>query len=517
MIDLLSGNMFCTRFNWVRIGLCISVLFVAAMVSLCFANEQMDTATSEEDSLFSQGENEFNNSNYHSAADIFTLAKEKYAEAGDHTGFIKARDMIFLSTGAGVTFPYNRTEIEAEMALAFPNETAEQRKKWLDAPMTATLQSEGETWYFSDTIHNVKNHFPSLLREENAQTQHTPLYDELMPIITESWKNETGIYGPLVSYKGSTVLEIPREELPENGTLKVWMPVPIESGSQTNVSIISVEPSRYLNASTGTDADIGLVYLEIPLEEITDPYLNITAQYRFDQHEQRFSIDPAKVLPYNTSSPEYQKYTKSSQNIALIPEIKTKAISIIGNDTNPYLQAQKIYWDIITTHPYSHAPHFWLDVSHTPESQYIFETGIGDCGTQSMYFTALCRSLGIPARATGGYQMIEGSAGTHIWAEYYLGGYGWIPVDVTAAEGGDASYNATSEDLQKYKSYYFGNLDPYRFVIQKSLDLPVFPDPGNAVIPPNGWVQVPKIACDTCSDNPMELSFNYSKIIVNKE
>jgi len=31
-------------------------------------------------------------------------------------------------------------------------------------------------------------------------------------------------------------------------------------------------------------------------------------------------------------------------------------------------------------------------------------------------------------------QMIEGSAGAHIRAEFYLEGYGWIPVDVPAAE-----------------------------------------------------------------------------------
>gem|GEM_PF-4352940 len=49
------------------------------------------------------------------------------------------------------------------------------------------------------------------------------------------------------------------------------------------------------------------------------------------------------------------------------------------------------------------------------EPYYAFETGIGDCGAQSMYFVALCRSLGIPARSTGGYQMIEGLAEAHVW------------------------------------------------------------------------------------------------------
>ena len=90
-------------------------------------------------------------------------------------------------------------------------------------------------------------------------------------------------------------------------------------------------------------------------------------------------------------------------------------------------------------------------------------------------------------------------------------------MDVTAAEGGDTSYNATPDDLHRYKAYYFGSLDPYRFIIQKSMNLPVVPDACDAAIPPFGWVQQPKIVCDTCPDNPMALSFAYSKVTNAKE
>ncbi|MDD4484573.1 MAG: transglutaminase-like domain-containing protein [Methanoregula sp.] len=497
--------------------LTLLVLCAGAILAVGCTTAPAETPKAQGDALFSQGQTAFNSSNYQTATNLFTLAKENYSAAGDHAAYIRARDMAFLSSGAGNNFPYNRSEIEAGMALAFPNVSAAQRDAWLDAPMTATLKSEGQEWYFSETLFNIKNHNPSLLQEENSRAQYTPGYDELMPLITASWKNGTGTYGVPVAYTGSTELDIPRDALPANGTFKVWMPVPIEYGPQTNVTIISVSPARYVKSSTGTGADIGLVYLEIPLEEITDPFLNISARYRFVQHEQRFTIDPAKVLPYNTSSPEYQNYTVSSKNVVLTPEIKAKALSIVGNETNPYLRAEKIYWYIVTTLPYSHAPHLWLDASGTPESQYVLTTGIGDCASQSLYFAALCRSLGIPARATGGYQTIAGPAGTHIWSEFYLEGYGWIPTDVTVAEGGDTSYNATPEDLQRYKSYFFGNLDPYRFIIQKNLDLALVPDPGDAVVPPFGWVQIPKIACDSCPENPMVFSFAGSKITVTKE
>ncbi len=96
----------------------------------------------------------------------------------------------------------------------------------------------------------------------------------------------------------------PATRLPANGTLRLWFPLPIESGSQTNVTILSVEPA-VRQIQTGTGADLGLAYLEIPLSEVNGSFLNVTATFRFVQHDQRFVIDPAKVQPYNTTSPEY--------------------------------------------------------------------------------------------------------------------------------------------------------------------------------------------------------------------
>jgi len=475
----------------------VAVSFLAAGCTMQANNSSQESAA---DAARAQADRAFADADYHAASGLYALAQENYTATGDTADALLARNRGFESVRMTLEFPYNRSAIEAEMVRAFPNASAAQRAAWLDANMTATLKSDGEVWYFYDTVNNVRYHNPSLIQADYARANHTPLYDEMVPLIAAPWKNGTGPYGEPVTYTGVTELDIPRGELPANGTLKIWMPVPITSGTQTNVTILSVEPARYVKSSTGTGADIGLVYLGIPLEEITDPFLNVTARFSFVQHEQRVAIDPAKVLPYNTTSPEYLKYTASGKNIVITPAMKAKAQEIVGNETNPYLQAQKIYWHIVDTHPYSHAPHLLLSTSGTPESAYVLDTGIGDCGSQSMYFAALCRSLGIPARAIGGYQMIRGSASTHFWAEYYLEGYGWVPVDVTVAEGGTWSYNATPADLHRYQGYFFGSLDPYRYIIQNDVDIPLTPDPGNAVLF-KMVVQTPISVCDTCPDD----------------
>ncbi|MDD1724454.1 MAG: transglutaminase-like domain-containing protein [Methanospirillum sp.] len=480
----------------------IAILLLTVIITPgCTSEPAVTTTVPPGDNLLAGGENEFQNDNLHAATRLFTFAQANYTAAGDTEAALKARDRVTTSRMLTLEFPYNRSTVEEEVAKAFPDASPEEIARWLDANMTATINSDGEILYFSDTVSNIRYHNLVLMQKKTAAGNHTPLYDEITPLTLDPQKTGSDPYGEPVSWKGVGEFSLSRDVLPDNGTLKLWISLPIETGSQTNVTIDSVEPAKYVKSSTGTTADLGLVYLEIPLEEVNDPSVNVTARFRFLQHEQRFEIDPAKVEPYNTSDPMYLKYTTSSKNIVITPEMKKKAQEIIGNETNPYLQAKKIFWYIVDTLPYSKAPHTWLDASNTPESVYVLETGIGDCGSQSMYFAALCRSIGIPARATGGYQMIMGNAGTHFWAEYYLEGYGWIPVDVTAAEGADWSYNATPEERHRYKEYFFGSLDPYRYIIQKDMDIPFVPET-NDTTSSEIFLQEPKGVCDTCTVSP---------------
>ena len=149
---------------------------------------------------------------------------------------------------------------------------------------------------------------------------------------------------------------------------------------------------------------------------------------------------------------------------------------------------------------------------------YVPETGIGDCGAQGQYFAALCWSIGIPARVPAGYQMIPGPAGTHVWAEYYMEGYGWIPADVTVAEGADWSYNATAQGWQQYLDIFSRNLDPCRYIMQKDVDVPLSPDPGpGEIVITRNTIQIPLAACDTCTENPsMMIPRDYWTITVTR-
>jgi hypothetical protein len=66
----------------------------------------------------------------------------------------------------------------------------------------------------------------------------------------------------------------------------------------------------------------------------------------------------------------------------------------------------------------------------------LLERKHAECLGYSILFTALCRSAGVPARQIWGlYMNPDGkSFASHSWAEVYIGGVGWLPVDPQAPE-----------------------------------------------------------------------------------
>lgn len=296
--------------------LCVTAILAAGCTT---------TLASKGDTLFSQAEKEFQNNNLYAADQLFKLAQENYTAAGTTAAALKARDRAMTARMMTREFASNRSVMDQKIAAVLPDASATERADWLDGTMTVTLRSDGEVWYHDDTVSNIFWHTMTLMRKQTAATNHTPFYDELAPLAFATQKSGAYPYGEPAAWEGVEELSVPRDKLPANGTLKLWIPLPVESGPQTNVTIVAVEPTRYVKSSTGTGADLGLAYLEIPLEEIKDSFLNVTARFRFVQHGEHFSIDPAKVKPYNTSAPDYRKYTAPGINIVVTPEMKKKA------------------------------------------------------------------------------------------------------------------------------------------------------------------------------------------------
>ena len=500
----------------ISISIVTALVLIAVILAAGCTSGPATAPASKGDALSAQAEKEFTNNNLHAADRLFTLAQENYTAEGNAAAALKARDRATIARMMVLEYSYNRSEIGEIINAKFPDVPTVRRASWLPCDKSQCIGSDGEVWYMQRTVMNILYHNADLMQKSTGAKGETPFYDQLVPYALAPAVPASGTYVNPITWEGTETLSIPSERLPKTGTFRIWVPLPIETGSQKDVTIISVEPAQYVKSQTGTNGDIGLAYFEIPLQGVTGSYLNVSAKFRFTQHEQRFTIDPEKVGSYNTSDPEYRKYTGSQISITLTPELKQKAREVVGNETNPYRKAQKIYWHVISL-PYSSIsyPRLLANGTQKPASDYVVTTGFGDCGAQSAYFAALCRASGIPARAIGGRQMVPGYGGSHFWSEYYLPGYGWIPNDVTVAEGAEWSHNATDADRLRYKTYYSENLDPYRYIIQKDLDIPLVPDPGDTTML-DPTLQEAKAMCDTCPVDPKFWLPEYWKVTVKK-
>jgi len=71
-------------------------------------------------------------------------------------------------------------------------------------------------------------------------------------------------------------------------------------------------------------------------------------------------------------------------------------------------------------------------------SIYACDIGVGNCTDYHSYFISLSRTMDIPARFHMGFSIPESNEGEvggyHCWADYYVEGEGWYPVDISEAD-----------------------------------------------------------------------------------
>jgi len=458
------------------------------------------------DSLFALAESAESDGMYLSADTLYLEAYYEYLNNSNQYMADICRNSSYRMRRITLEFSLSREEADSIFALRCPWLSDSERDWYFNAGKVDCMEFEGSVHYFEDCISNVLFRNFELMHEYGERHNSGDVfYDALKDIIfrpvgsgysQHAWKPQINPVTFLV--EGSMTLS--RSELPESGTLYLWIPVPIQSGDQTNPIILSISPSEYTIYPPTTDCSLGTAYMEIPLDSIRDD-LVVSLQSIHTHFERSTIVDPDMVLEYDMDDPVYQLYTKSNPNITVSPEIEALAQSIVGQEDNPYIQTEMLYHYVVDNVPYSHVPHLSISARGISESQYCHEHGYGDCGMQSMYFCALCRSLGIPARACGGLQLVPGVEGDHFWAEFMIPGYGWIPADVTVAESADWSWCLTDDQKQVFKDYFFGNLDPYRMVIQQDVSVPLSPEPLEPVAFPTA-IQFPAAVCTESIQDP---------------
>ena len=254
------------------------------------------------------------------------------------------------------------------------------------------------------------------------------------------------------SYILSYGVDLQIDQAASPNALYIWMPQPVESASQRNVKLLSRNIDPFVDNYRGTSL---FQFIDLPAKTSR----GITISYVAEVYAVETSIRTQTPVKLNRPSPVVTIYTLSS---ALIPSgdsgIKAKAAEIVGREQYPYGKAQKIYNWLISSGGIQGTPLQGGALEALEEKQ-------ADNYRAAMLFCALARASGIPALPVTGVLINRQRVATrHYWAEFWVDGFGWIPLDPVLGAGASPPDFNLRED---HAAYYFGNLDNQRITFTR--------------------------------------------------
>jgi len=249
-------------------------------------------------------------------------------------------------------------------------------------------------------------------------------------------------------------------------TLYLWIPKPISSPSQRNVNLISRSAEPFVENHRG----VSLFKLD-NLGSGANQSINLTFQVEV------YAVESA-VRPLGIRQERNPLTALHTQNTALIPssnqQIRNTVNTITGREQNPYIKARLIYDWILANMQITNVPMTDADIPFYLESRQT------DAFGAALLYTTMARAAGIPCIPVAGVLIDRnGSTIRHYWAEFWIDGFGWLPVDpamgagiIPAAAGVGAMQGAlhVPEDVitgRDLANYYFGNMDNQRIAFSR--------------------------------------------------
>lgn len=284
----------------------------------------------------------------------------------------------------------------------------------------------------------------------------------------------------------------------------VWFSRIKEWPNQKNVKMnFSIEPTK-----SNKDKENENVIDFFDFSSKMNKKFQLKIDFNFEGYETILEVNPNLTKPYNKKSKFYRQYTKSEKYLEQTIEIKKLAKDIVGKEKDFFKQAWKLFNWIIENISYKYPPEI-RGVMPTLKNK------CGDCGEFNHVFITFCRSLGIPARSVlGMWASPKIKQGYHAWAEFYLEGVGWIPVDSSVAEG---LKNKEDKEFVKFMkkiknpmnhNFYFGNLDNNRIIFSKGENI-------SLINCPKELSQLPMM--EDCKSSFMQPTSVYPHISGNKK
>ena len=261
---------------------------------------------------------------------------------------------------------------------------------------------------------------------------------------------------------------------------QLWIPYPITDKNQSITNIRITGDFASCGVYTDRMYQTHILYARWDADAKTRKLI-----FLFDVARQE---DNRKDFPNKESAWDPMDYTLYLAPTQLGPvdgDIKTLADTITKGKKTVLEKARAIYdWTCENTH---RNPDI-LGCGAGDVCKFLKDPG-GKCVDISSLFVALSRAAGVPSRDVFGIRLGKTpqddiTQKQHCWAEFYLPGYGWVPVDPADVRKMMLEQRLEISDpkIVEKRDYFFGSLDPYRMKLSDGRDLKLNPPQnGNAV------------------------------------
>ena len=250
------------------------------------------------------------------------------------------------------------------------------------------------------------------------------------------------------------------ESLPEEADqIQIWVPLAkTDRHQQVRTREIQTAYPYQILVDPEYDNDILYLSLERPVPE----QLNISIRYEAEVREVSHPIRGTRFTsPVQTEGVERDLYLSSRSFMVVNGRIQKLAASVTAGKETPLEKARAIYDYVIGHMTYEKETPGWGD----GDTLRACDLATGNCTDFHSLFISLARASDIPARFRIGLPVpsdrTEGKiAGYHCWAEFFVDGAGWVPVDASEAW-----------KHRERKEYFFGTYDPNRLAVSTGRDI----------------------------------------------
>ncbi len=230
--------------------------------------------------------------------------------------------------------------------------------------------------------------------------------------------------------------------------LLLRLPLPHEDRGLRELEIVSLSPT-----TAGAEISRAVGRLEWRLPAGVERTITLSADYVFTANPK---VGDPEVDQLTAEMMDL--YTRPSEGLIEVSSpITALANRIAGSDPDCWRRLRRI-WDFILDNLTFGIIHY-DQIGNANPSEWVLDNGVVDCQLGCALLISLCRSLKIPARLVSGYFLYSVATNSHYWAEIFIAGRGWVPVDLGCWELSAGGQHAG------WRDYFFGALD-YRFTTE---------------------------------------------------